>query len=54
MQTFNQALAALFNRRLITLDEALGRSSDPEELKNVLASAGAVMPARPAAAPQGR
>ncbi len=38
MQTFNQSLAALFNRRLITLDEAIGRSSDPEELRNILAS----------------
>jgi len=39
MQTFNQSLAALFNRRLITLDEAIGRSSDPDELRNILTNA---------------
>jgi len=44
MQTFNQSLASLFARRLITIDEALGRSSDPEELRNMLASSGAVAP----------
>jgi twitching motility protein PilT len=38
MQTFNQCLASLVNRRLITQDEAISRSSDPEELKNMLAS----------------
>jgi twitching motility protein PilT len=42
MQTFNQALAALLMRRLITQDEAFGRSSDPEELRNILANGGAV------------
>ena len=36
MQTFNQALAALFNKHLITVDEALARSSDPDELRNLL------------------
>jgi twitching motility protein PilT len=36
MQTFNQSLAGLVQRRLITVDEALGRSSDPDELKNML------------------
>jgi len=40
MQTFNQALAALLMRRVISQDEAFGRSSDPEELKNILASSG--------------
>ncbi|HYV44913.1 MAG TPA: type IV pilus twitching motility protein PilT [Myxococcaceae bacterium] len=43
MQTFNQSLANLFSRRLITQEEAFGRSSDPEELKNILASGGAAM-----------
>jgi len=38
MQTFNQSLAALFSRRLITVDEALGRSSDPDELRGMLTS----------------
>ena len=32
MQTMNQSLASLYNRRLITRDDALGRSSDQEEL----------------------
>jgi twitching motility protein PilT len=41
MQTFNQALAGLLSRRLISQEEALGRSSDPEELKNILAGSGA-------------
>jgi twitching motility protein PilT len=38
MQTFNQSLAAAFQKRLITLDEAMGRTSDPDELKNLLSS----------------
>jgi len=38
MQTFNQSLASLIQRGLITLEEGLGRSSDPEELRNILAS----------------
>jgi twitching motility protein PilT len=38
MQTFNQSLAALMVRRLISQEEGFGRSSDPEELKNILAS----------------
>src|SRR3954469_7530719 len=42
MQTFNQSLANLLTRRLITQEEAFGRSSDPEELKNILASGGGV------------
>jgi twitching motility protein PilT len=37
MQTFNQALAALLVRRLITQDEAFGRSSDADELRNIMA-----------------
>jgi twitching motility protein PilT len=40
MLTFNQSLAALYLKRLITMDEAVGRSSDPEELKNILAGGG--------------
>src|SRR5512147_2155175 len=38
MQTFNQSLAAALGKRLITVDEAIGRSSDAEELKNMLTS----------------
>jgi twitching motility protein PilT len=40
MQTFNQSLAQIFFKRLITMEEALGRSSDPEELKGILATGG--------------
>jgi twitching motility protein PilT len=36
MQTLNQALAALYLKRLISLDDAVGRSSDPDELRNIL------------------
>jgi len=36
MQTLNQALANLYQRRLITLDDAIGRASDPEELRNMI------------------
>jgi len=52
MQTFNQSLAALFNRRLITLDEAVGRSSDPDELRNILTNVS--QGGRMAAPPGGR
>src|SRR6201985_3759283 len=38
MQTFNQSLANLIQRGIISLDEGLGRSSDAEELRNILAS----------------
>jgi twitching motility protein PilT len=38
MQTFNQALAALLQRKMISQDEAFGRTSDPDELRNILAS----------------
>jgi twitching motility protein PilT len=32
MQTMNQALFGLYQKRLISYDECVGRSSDPEEL----------------------
>jgi twitching motility protein PilT len=37
MQTFNQSLANLVQRRLIRVEDALGRSSDPDELRGILA-----------------
>ena len=37
MQTFNQSLAALYFRRMITLDTAMSRSSHPEELQEIIA-----------------
>jgi len=36
MQTMNQALHSLYLRRLITLEEAFGRSSDVEELRTMI------------------
>ncbi len=39
MQTMNQALCNLFIRRLVTLEAALARSSDTEELKTLISSA---------------
>ncbi len=40
MQTFNQSLAQLLSRKLISMDEAFGRTSDADELKNLIASGG--------------
>jgi len=39
MQTLNQSLLSLYLRNVITLEEALGRSSDPDELRTMLANA---------------
>ena len=36
MQTFNQSLAALYFRRMITLQTALSRSSFPDELQEII------------------
>jgi twitching motility protein PilT len=38
MQTLNQSLAVLVQRRLISMEDALGRSSDPDELRNMMAT----------------
>ncbi|MFN2239467.1 MAG: type IV pilus twitching motility protein PilT [Thermoanaerobaculia bacterium] len=37
MQTFNQALATLYFRKMITLQTALSRSSNPDELQEMIA-----------------
>jgi twitching motility protein PilT len=50
MQTMNQSLASLFQRRLITMEDALGRSSDGEELKTLIGQGGGAMPRRAAGA----
>ncbi len=39
MQTLNQSLLALFLRREISLDDAVGRSPDPDEFRNLLTGA---------------
>lgn len=36
MQTMNQALCELYTKKLITLEEAMSSSTDPEELKKLL------------------
>jgi twitching motility protein PilT len=41
MQTMNQSLASLYSRRLITMDDAIGRSHDVEELRSLVAAGGA-------------
>ncbi|AKU90299.1 type IV pilus twitching motility protein PilT [Vulgatibacter incomptus] len=46
MQTFNQSLFGLLQKRLITVDEAMSRSSEPDELRNMLTGSA---PARPMA-----
>ncbi len=38
MQTLNQCLHSLFLKKLITYEEAIGRSSDPEELRTMMES----------------
>ncbi|HTO53527.1 MAG TPA: type IV pilus twitching motility protein PilT [Myxococcota bacterium] len=42
MQTLNQSLADLYQRRLITLEDAQARSSDPDELANLIANPNAL------------
>ena len=44
MQTMNQSLLLLCQRRLISLDEAIGRSSDPDELRQMMSNAGGMRP----------
>ena len=36
MQTFNQSLATLYHKRQITLEAAMMRSSNPDELKELI------------------
>ncbi len=38
MQTMNQSLLNLYMRKLISLDDSLGRSMDPEELRQMMSS----------------
>ncbi len=44
MQTMNQSLASLYLRRLITYEEAMNRSGDQEELRNLINSGGGAPP----------
>ena len=48
MQTMNQSLAALYQRRLISLETAMARSADGDELRNLISQgAGPVRPGVP-------
>ena len=47
MQTMNQSLYYLFQQRLISLEEALGRSSDPDEIKQMISNPLSGMQRRP-------
>jgi twitching motility protein PilT len=49
MQTMNQSLASLYQRRMVSLEDAMGRSPDVEELRNLIAQGGANKQARGAA-----
>ncbi len=50
MQTMNQSLSSLYQRRMISMDDALARSSDPDELRQILNKGGGGMPVRKAGA----
>jgi twitching motility protein PilT len=39
MQTMNQSLLMLFQKRLLTMDQALGQTSDQDELRQMIRSA---------------
>ena len=40
MQTMNQALYSLYSRKMVSLEEAMSRSADHEELQNMIAHGG--------------
>lgn len=42
MQTMNQSLADLYVRRLLTLEDAMARSQDHDELRNLIANPGSM------------
>ena len=45
MQTFNQALATLYLQKQITLEVALARSSNPDELQEMINRGAGLQPA---------
>jgi twitching motility protein PilT len=49
MQTMNQSLASLYARRMISMDDAIGRSSDVDELRNLINQGGGAAVTRRAA-----
>ena len=44
MQTFNQSLATLYFKKLITLQTALARSSNPDELQEMISRGAGALP----------
>jgi twitching motility protein PilT len=48
MMTMNQSLYQLYSRKVISLEEATGHSSDPDELKMMIQSGGAIPGRAPA------
>ena len=50
MQTMNQSLAGLYHKRLISMDDALHRSSDQDELRQLINDGGGVGVRRPVSA----
>jgi twitching motility protein PilT len=46
MQTMNQSLASLYQRRLISMEDAMARSHDVEELKSLIGSGSATVVGR--------
>jgi twitching motility protein PilT len=53
MQTFNQSLATLYHKRQITLETAMGRSSNTDELKDLIErGAGINTPQQPGMPPR--
>jgi twitching motility protein PilT len=46
MQTMNQSLASLFQRRMISMEDAVGRSHDVEELRQLIGGGGAAVVGR--------
>ena len=53
MQTMNQSLASLYQRRLISLESALARSADPDELRSQIGTGAAPVQRRAGAAGKG-
>jgi twitching motility protein PilT len=47
MQTMNQCLMQLLQKRIINVEDALGRSPEPDELKQMLAPGGGMQARRP-------
>jgi len=48
MQTLNQSLCALYMKKLITIEDAMGYSPDVDELRTLIQTGGVPVQARPA------